>query len=102
MSKKINWSAEAIEMIDAYKNAGLHIPCADGQKMRGLMVDADHVLEILQNPNHTITKLFMVFGLKGDQSFNIVLVGIDDKGKIVADPAYDYADPCPDQCADLP
>lgn len=106
MSKKIDWSTEAIAMIDAYKNSNLEIPGSTDEKIRGLMVDADHVREILDNPNHSIQKLFMVFGMKTDENdkqvFNMILVGVDDKDKIVMDPAYDYCLPCPEECSDLP
>ncbi|QNR24168.1 hypothetical protein [Croceimicrobium hydrocarbonivorans] len=107
MSKKItNWTAEAAEMILNYQNDdNLVLPTATGGKLKGLMVDKEHVMNMMENPDHNITKLFMIFGLKneadGQQSFRIVLCGVDENDKMVIDPSYDYCDPCPLTCADL-
>lgn len=106
MSKKINWSTEALALLESYQNSDLHIPSDVDEKMRGLSIDADHVRAILDDPDHSIEKIFFVFGMKknADQKdvFTSVVVGIDDENKIVPETAYDYLEPCPLTCFDLP
>ncbi|WP_421753544.1 hypothetical protein [Croceimicrobium sp.] len=106
MSKKIeDWTTEAVPMILNYQNDdSLFIPTAGGAKLKGLMVDAEHVLNIINNPDHNIKKLFMICALRGDtdvQQFTMVLAGVDEDGKLVCDPAYEYLEPCPSNCANL-
>jgi len=105
MSTKItNWGAEAAAMIKEYQSDPLHIPTVGNKKLKGWMADAEHVLEILNNEDHEIAKLFMILGMKtvdGQKQVNLVFVGVDGNGKMVLDPAYDYLDPCPADCADL-
>ena len=62
MSKKIeDWTTEAVPMILNYQNDdSLFIPTAGGAKLKGLMVDAEHVLNIINNPDHNIKKLFIL------------------------------------------
>lgn len=98
-----NWAAAA-ELINTYLDDSLVIPTTGGQKLKGLMIDADHIREIIDNPSHNIQKVFMIFGMKKsgtNKEVNLVLVGIDDNDKLVTDPAYDYCDPCPNDCGDL-
>lgn len=104
MSSKLPSWSDAATLIKAYQNDALHIPTKNGEKLNGLMVDADHVREIIDNPDHTIKKLFMVFGMRGegtDKEVNLVLMGVDEDDKVVPDPAYDFCDPCPTACSDL-
>lgn len=104
MSSKLPSWTDAAALINTYLNDSLVIPTSGGQKLKGLMIDADHIREIIDNPSHNIQKVFMIFGMKKsgtNKEVNLVLVGIDDKNKMVTDPAYDYCDPCPNSCVDL-
>lgn len=106
MSKKINWSTEALAFIESYQNSDLHIPSDGDEKMRGLAMDADHVRAILDYADQSIEKVFFVFGMKknADQKdvFTAVVVGMDAEDNLVTETAYDYLVPCPESCGNLP
>lgn len=106
MSKKINWSTEALALLESYQNSDLHIPSDVDEKMRGLSIDADHVRAILDDPDHSIEKIFFVFGMKKNANqkdvFTAVVVGMDSDDNIVPETAYDFLNPCPETCGNLP
>ena len=75
--------------------------------LKGLSIDANEVQDII---NKGAKEIFIMMAVrkkdldkpKDDQYFTTVICGVDEEGKIMEEPMYDYCEPCPDKCPTFP
>lgn len=101
MSAKINWT-DAIEMIEAYQNNSVALksePQNGCEIIRGYKFDKSDIQDILDDSN-TEEVLIVPAVTKADlskpeneQTFTMIIVGLDSRGVIVTATATDYSPP---------
>jgi len=108
VSKEISWQTLGIPMVSEYQShpARVKIP-VDGyqQTWKGVRVLADHVRNIINQPN--CQEVMLLFAVRADdlqkpddqQLFTIVIAGVDTNNNLMTNQyVYDYCDPCPKNC----
>ena len=108
MSKSIDWD-DAVKMLKAYQNNpdALKADPPNGKEiLKGFTVSGADVQGILDNP--LVEDVFVMPAVNlsdiakpvADQSFTVVLAGLNKDGNIVENSAVDFCIPCPKYCAD--
>ena len=101
MSAKVNW-LDATEMINAYQNndAAMKAEPPNGcEIIRGFKFEKADLQDILDHPD-TNKVIVMPAVVKDDlskpanqQTFTMIIAGLNNKGTIVTATAYDYSEP---------
>ena len=99
MSAKINWT-DATEMIQAYQNNSAALksePPSGCEIIRGYKFDKADIQDIL-NDSNTVDIAIMPAVTKADltkpqneQTFTMIVAGLDSRGSIITTSAADYA-----------
>jgi hypothetical protein len=106
MSSSINWS-DAKTMLQAYQNnskALLKTPPSGTETLKGFKIDKGDMQSIMNNP--MVQDVIVMPAVKqsdltkpdSEQSFTMIIAGLNSKGDIVENSAIDFMTPCPDSC----